>query len=104
MDILTTIISLISGAVGGNITGSMMSQKNLGPIVNTIAGLIGGGLGEFILKAFGFLTAATAASQGAPTGQELDFAQILATIGAGGVSGGALTAIVTAVKDMMDKK
>jgi uncharacterized membrane protein YeaQ/YmgE (transglycosylase-associated protein family) len=39
MDIVTTIISLISGAVGGNIAGAAMSQKNLGPIVNTVTGL-----------------------------------------------------------------
>ncbi len=104
MDIVTTIISLISGAVGGNLAGTAMSQKNLGPIVNTIAGLIGGGLGEFILKAFGIISAVTAAGNGAPGGHELDFAQILASIGAGGVSGGALTAIITAIGDALKKK
>lgn len=52
MDIVSTIISLVSGAIGGNIAGAAMSQKNLGPIVNTVAGLIGGGVGEFILIAF----------------------------------------------------
>lgn len=104
MDILSTIISLISGVVGGNIAGKAMSAKNLGPIVNTIAGLIGGGLGEFILKAFGIITAVTAAGNGATGGSELDIAQILASIGAGGVSGGALTAIVTAVKDYIKTK
>jgi len=104
MDVLSTVISLISGAVGGNVAGAAMPQKNLGPIVNTIAGLIGGGVGEFILKAFGIITAATAAGSGAAGGNELDFAQILASIGAGGVSGGVLTAIITAVKDCMDKK
>lgn len=102
MDILSTIISLVSGAVGGNVAGAAMSQKNLGPIVNTIAGLIGGGVGEFILRAFGIITAATAAGSGA-TGGEIDFAQILASIGAGGVSGGALTAIITAIKDSFKK-
>lgn len=98
MDIVSMIISLISGAVGGNIAGAAMSQKNLGPLVNTIAGLIGGGAGEFILKAFGIITAATAAG-----GNELDFAQILSSIAAGGVSGGALTAIITAIKDSLKK-
>jgi len=102
MDIVSTIISLISGAVGGNIAGAAMPQKNLGPIVNTIAGLIGGGAGEFILKAFGIISAVTA-SGGATGGNELDIAQILSSIGIGGVSGGALTAIVTAIKDSMKK-
>ena len=101
MDILTTIISLVSGAVGGNVAGATMPQKNLGPLVNTIAGLIGGGVGEFILQAFGVYTAASTAA--ATGGTELDFAQILSSIAAGGVSGGALTAIITAVKDAIKK-
>lgn len=103
MDVISTIISLISGAVGGNIAGFAMSQKNLGPIVNTIAGLIGGGVGEFILKAFGIITAATAAGSGAASGNELDLAQVLASIGVGSVSGGVLTAILTALKDLIKK-
>lgn len=102
MDIMT-IISLISGAVGGNIAGYAMSEKNLGPIVNTIAGLVGGGLGEFILKAFGVFTAVTTAAHGAPTGNEIDIAQLLGTIGATGVSGGVLTALISAVKSAMQK-
>ncbi len=102
MDIVSTIIALISGAAGGNIAGAVMSQKNLGPLVNTIAGLIGGGAGQFILKAFGIITAATAAG-GATGGNELDFAQILSSIAAGGVSGGVLTAIITAIKDYIKK-
>lgn len=105
MDISTisTVIALISGAVGGNIAGAAMSEKNLGPIVNTIAGLIGGGVGEFILRAFGLITAATAAGTGATGGHELDFAQIISSIAAGGVSGGALTAIIAAIKDAIKK-
>ena len=54
MDLLNLIISLISGAAGGNVAGAVASDKNLGPIFNTIVGLIGGGAGEFILKALGF--------------------------------------------------
>jgi hypothetical protein len=35
------IIQLISGAVGGNIAGAILKNFNLGPIGNSIAGLIG---------------------------------------------------------------
>jgi uncharacterized membrane protein YeaQ/YmgE (transglycosylase-associated protein family) len=100
MDLITTIISLISGAVGGNLAGSAMSQKNLGPIVNTIAGLVGGGAGEFILQAFGIITAAS----GAAGGGGFDLTQIISSVAAGGVGGGALTAIITAIKDAVQKK
>ena len=49
MDIVSLIISLISGVVGGNIAGPAMQDKNLGVLGNTIAGFIGGGAGTFIL-------------------------------------------------------
>lgn len=104
VETISTIISLISGAVGGNVAGAAMPQKSMGGIVNTIAGLIGGGVGEFILKAFGVISAMTATTAaGAPTGHELDFAQILSSIAAGGVSGGVLTGIITAIKDAIKK-
>lgn len=108
MDIVNLLISLISGAVGGNVAGSAMPQKNLGTLVNTIVGLLGGGVGDFILKALGILasTSATTAATGAPaaTGSEFDLATLLANIGVSGVSGGVLTAIVAALKDAIQKK
>lgn len=45
MDIATILTSLISGGVGGNIAGSLLKKFNLGPLGNTIAGVIGGGVG-----------------------------------------------------------
>jgi hypothetical protein len=36
------IIQLISGAVGGNIAGAILKNLNLGPIGNSIAGIVGG--------------------------------------------------------------
>lgn len=102
MDVVNLIIALISGAVGGNVAGAGMPEKNLGSIVNTVAGLIGGGAGDFILKAMGVL--ASTGLAGGPGGGELDLTSILANIGVGGVSGGALTAIITLIKDAMQKK
>jgi uncharacterized membrane protein YeaQ/YmgE (transglycosylase-associated protein family) len=45
MNITALIIQLVSGAVGGNIAGAAMSKFNLGPIGNSIAGIVGGGVG-----------------------------------------------------------
>jgi uncharacterized membrane protein YeaQ/YmgE (transglycosylase-associated protein family) len=104
MDIVNLIISLISGAAAGNLAGSLMSAKNLGIIGNTIAGLIGGGAGDFILKAMGVLASTSAAGMAGGTGSEFDLSTILASIGAGGVGGGALTAIVGLIKDAIQKK
>lgn len=106
MDIISLIISLISGAAGGNVAGAAMPEKNLGAIANTVIGLLGGGAGDFILKALGVLSsgAATAANAPATGAGDLDIASILATIGVSGVSGGALTAILALIKDAIQKK
>jgi uncharacterized membrane protein YeaQ/YmgE (transglycosylase-associated protein family) len=105
MDIINLIISLVSGAVGGNVAGAATTDKNLGPLLNTISGLIGGGLGDFLLKALGLIASThTAATGAAPTGSEFDIASLLTTIGVSGVSGGVLTGIITLIKDALQKK
>ena len=48
--ILGVIISLVSGAVGGNIAGGVLKEQSLGPIGNSIAGIVGGGLGGQLLS------------------------------------------------------
>lgn len=109
---ITTIISLISGIIGGNLAGAGMSDKDLGALGNTIAGFLGGGLGDFILKLLGVLGGAAtgAAATGAAPGVDasslahLDLPAILAAIGGGGVGGGALTAIIALIKDALMKK
>ena len=47
--IIGLIIQLIAGGVGGNIAGSLLKQFDLGPVGNTIAGVIGGGVGAQII-------------------------------------------------------
>jgi uncharacterized membrane protein YeaQ/YmgE (transglycosylase-associated protein family) len=48
--IINLIIQLLSGAAGGNIIGNILKQYNLGPIGNSIAGIVGGGLGGQLLN------------------------------------------------------
>lgn len=98
MEIVNLIISLISGAVGGNVAGAAAPDKNLGAIGNSIVGLLGGGAGEYILQAVGLLNQA-----GASTGGSLDIPSILASIGTGGVSGAAITFIVGLIKNSIQK-
>jgi uncharacterized membrane protein YeaQ/YmgE (transglycosylase-associated protein family) len=40
--LLTWLLRLVSGAVGGNVGGALIKDQRLGPIVNTVLGLIGG--------------------------------------------------------------
>jgi uncharacterized membrane protein YeaQ/YmgE (transglycosylase-associated protein family) len=99
MNITALVIQLISGAVGGNVVGSLLSKFNLGPVGNSIAGIIGGGLGGHLL---GMLTAGTSAVAAAPTGG-LDVASILSSVAGGGVGGAILMAIVGLLKQKFAK-
>ncbi len=42
MSLLPLIIQLISGAVGGNLAGTLMKKFSLGTLWNSVAGIIGG--------------------------------------------------------------
>ena len=42
---LAIIIQLIAGAIGGNAAGAVLKNQSLGGLGNTIAGVVGGGLG-----------------------------------------------------------
>lgn len=51
------IIQLVSGAVGGNVAGSLMKESSLGVVGNSIAGIIGGGLDGQLLGMIGVAAA-----------------------------------------------
>jgi hypothetical protein len=94
--IVGLIIQLISGAVGGNIAGSALKQYNLGTLGNSIAGVIGGGVGAQIIGALlGGGTGAEAAAGG------LDIGSIIGQIVSGGAGGGILMVIVGLIKQAM---
>ena len=91
------IIQLIAGAVGGNIAGSALKQYNLGAVGNTIAGIVGGGVGAQIIGALvGGGAEATAAGPGS-----LDIGSIVGQIASGGVGGGILMVVVGLIKQAM---
>ena len=77
MNIVALIIQLICGALGGNLTGKLFKNIDLGTL----------GLGLFV---------------GAPGGS-LDLASIIGNIVSGGVGGGVLMAIIGLIKSLMAK-
>jgi len=91
------IIQLISGAVGGNIAGSAMKQYSLGTIGNSIAGVIGGGVGAQIIG--GLVGGGTGTDLAGGGG--LDIGAIVGQIASGGVGGGVLMVIVGLIKQAM---
>ena len=91
MDMVSLIISLISGAVGGNIAGAAMKEKSLGVLGNSIAGIVGGGIGSWILSAMGVLKMAAGAGA-------LDVGSIIGNIAGSGVGGAVLMLIIGLIK------
>ena len=97
------LISLISGAVGGNAAGGIMKNLSLGPIGNTIAGLVGGGLGSQILGMLGGGGMAEMAAGASEMAGGMDVGAIVGQVASGGVGGGVVLAAVGMIKKVMGK-
>jgi len=95
MSLLPLIIQLISGAVGGNVAGAAMKQYDLGTLGNSLAGIVGGGIGGQILSAL------IPALAGAAQSGNIDLGAIAGQVAGGGVGGAILLVIVGLVKQMM---
>jgi hypothetical protein len=95
MDIAALLIQLVSGAVGGNVAGAALKKQSLGTVGNSIAGILGGGLGGQILAMLG--AGGTAAAGG------LDLGSIVSSVAGGGVGGAILMIIVGLIKQAMSK-
>lgn len=95
MDTTSLLLSLISGAVGGNVAGKVMPDKSLGTLGDSLAGIVGGGLGGQILQAV-----LPALSQGG----DMDLGGIIGNIAGGGVGGGLLMAVISLVKKALAGK
>lgn len=87
------IIQLLSGAIGGNVAGKVMPKFDLGMLWNSVAGVVGGGLGAQIIGAIvpGLLSGG------------LNVSGIVSSIAAGGAGGGVLLALVGVIRSMMQK-
>jgi len=96
MNIISLIIEVISGAVGGNVAGAAMKENSLGTVGNSIAGIVGGGLGGTVLQ--------TVMGTAAAGGGSLDLTTILSNVAGGGVGGAILMAVVGIIKNKMAAK
>ncbi|WP_299675901.1 hypothetical protein [uncultured Tenacibaculum sp.] len=80
------IISLLTGAVGGNIAGALLKKFSMGTLWNSVVGILGGGLGGQILSSLG-----------------LDIGGILGSIAGGTAGGGVLMVIIGIIKNAIKK-
>ena len=93
---LNIIIQLISGVLGGNGAGALMKKLSLGTIGNSIAGILGGGLGGQMLGLLGMAPVP-------PASGGLDLSGIISSVLSGGLGGGILMAIVGTIKKAFGK-
>ena len=90
MDMVSLIIGLIGGAVGGNVAGAALKDQSLGTLGNSLAGILGGGVGSMILQ-----------SLGAASGGGLDIGSLLGNIASGGVGGAIVMFVISLIKGRM---
>jgi len=102
MSVMGIVTDLIAGGVGGNIAGAILKKFDLGPIGNTVAGLVGGVGGGQLLSMLMSGGAAAAASSAA-SGGGMDMTSILSNVGGAGVGGAVVMAIVGLIKGQMAK-
>ncbi|CAL2062122.1 hypothetical protein [Tenacibaculum sp. 190524A05c] len=80
------IVSLLTGALGGNIAGALLKKYSMGTLWNSVVGILGGGLGSHLLGMLG-----------------LDLGGLLGSIAGGTAGGGVLMAIIGIIKGAMKK-
>lgn len=91
--LLPLIIQLVSGAVGGNVAGSLMKDSSLGTLGNSIAGIVGGGIGGQLLGLLGL----------AVVSGDMDMGSIIGSVAGGGVGGGVLLAVIGVIRKALGK-
>ena len=97
MDPISLLMPFFSGAAGGNLIGGILKNFNLGSVGNSLAGLVGGGVGSLVLGNL------LGMPMPAPGGVDPDGAALLGQILGGGAGGGLMTIVVAALKRMLGK-
>ena len=87
--------NLVTGAIGGNLSGAALKQVTLGTLGNTIAGAIGGAAGGYILQLVGVLSSAGLAN--------MSLESMAAEGGLTAVCGAVVTAITGLIKNKSSK-
>jgi hypothetical protein len=99
--IVSLIIEIIAGVLGGNAMGASAKTLNLGTPGNSVAGAIGGVVLGQILSYLGIDPGTAAASAGFAG---LDLGAILAQLVGGGAGGALLTLVVGLIRNATQKR
>ncbi|CAM1349770.1 hypothetical protein [Tenacibaculum insulae] len=80
------IISLLSGAIGGNLAGILLKKFSLGTLWNSVVGILGGGIGAQLLGMLG-----------------VNVGGIIGNIAGSGVGGVVLLVLIGVIKSALKK-
>lgn len=97
MDLTSLLTQAVIGAIGGNGAGAVLKDQSLGTVGNTIAGVLGGGIGGQLLNAV--LGSGAMATAGAAAAGPIS----VGNIAGGGIGGAVLMIIVSVIRGMMNK-
>ncbi|WP_347904683.1 hypothetical protein [Pseudomonas purpurea] len=95
MDIVSLVVQIVSGVVGGNAAG--LSKQSLGPMLNSVVGGVGG-------LVLGQILAAVTGEPGMITAGALSIPALLSSVVGGGVGGAVLTFVAGFIKSKMATK
>ena len=95
MNILPLLIQLVSGAAGGNLVSAAFNKISLGPIMSSLAGMLGGEIGgKFLLSLTG----------GGVSGDTSDVEIFLASLLGGATGGAVISALAGCIKGMLKRR
>lgn len=92
---LELVISLLAGAIGGNGAAKLLKQFDLGVLWNSVAGILGGGIGASIIA---MLVGGAAPDAAMASDAALSIPGVINAVLSGGVGGGVLLVIVGLIK------
>lgn len=99
MDIVSLAISLVSGAVGGNVAGAVLKKFSLGTAGNSLVGILGGGIGSQVLGMIGLGTGAAAGADVAGAAGS----NIVHNLVSGVAGGGILMAVIGVIRNALNR-
>lgn len=101
MDVLVPItVQVLAGLAGGNVSGQLAKSLSLGPVGDSVTGVVGGVAGTFLAGLLPLLDTFLGASSGI---QATDKGALAGQAGVALIAGGLFTVLVGAVKSFMAK-
>jgi uncharacterized membrane protein YeaQ/YmgE (transglycosylase-associated protein family) len=101
--IVEIILQLLGGAAGGNVVGGVLKKLSLGPIGNSVVGMIGGYVANWLAARY-LGTSLPTSPATSPAAVPGGFQDVLSNVLVGLGGGGVMTGVIGALRTMMSGK